>query len=223
MNKNRIVALLLTGMLTFPVLAAPPPPPPESGSPSPEHHRDRKPRRRPPEAPPHGGRHCPPPEPPPERGPERRFRIGPGMWQVFSQLTPEERQAMQKLQREDPEKFREVMSAKADELYRKRQHRHAELQKLAEQCRAAATPEERERLRKLLVEEVEKDFRAHLKANRRQIEDMKRRTARLEQELQRREKNVKAAVDARVEAMIKGENPPRRPDSRGFDRKTLEK
>ena len=216
MNKYRIAALVLTGALTLPLLSAPPPPP-ENDHPQTD-RRGESPNRRPPEAPPHGGRRRPP-----EHVSDRRFRSGPGMWMVFSRLSPEERQAMQKLQREDPEKFLEVMRAKADELYQKHKQRRDELRKLAEQCRSAAAPEEKERLKKQLTCEVEKDFRAHLKANRSQIEDMKRRTARLEQELQRREKNIKKAVDTAVEAMIKGEKPPRRPDSRRFDREPLEK
>lgn len=217
MNKYRIAALVLTGALTLPLLSAPPPPP-KNAPPKTDHRGDENRRRRPPETPPHDGRRRPP-----EHDSDRRFRSGPGMWLVFSRLSPEERQAMLKLQREDPEKFLEVMRAKADELYQKRKQRHDDLHKLAEQCRNAATPEEKERLKKQLAGEVEKDFRAHLKANRSQIEDMKRRTARLEQELQRREKNINEAVSAAVEAMIKGEKPPRRPDSRRFDREPLEK
>jgi len=204
MNKYRIAMLALTGTLTFPLLAAPPPQKPDT--PPPEHRWDERPRRR-----------------PSEHDSDRRFRSGPGMWMVFSRLSQEERQAMLKLQREDPEKFLEVMRAKADELYRKRKQRREDLHKLAEQCRNAAAPEEKARLKKQLAAEVEKDFREHLKANRSQIEDMKRRTARLEQELQRREKNIDKAVGAAVEAMIKGERPPRRPDSRGFHREPLEK
>ena len=208
MYKYCFASLLLTGTLVASAFAAETPPPP----------------------PHHGGLAEPPPPPPPgerrrhpERDPGRRFRNGPGMWQVFSRLTPEERREMLKLQREDPEKFREVMSAKADELYKKRQQRRAELHKLAEQCRNAATPEEKERLKKQLIEEVRKDFLEHLEANRNQIADMKRRTAHLEKELQRREKNMDKAVDTIVGAMIRGEKPPRRPDSRRFDRKPLEK
>lgn len=204
MYKYCFASLLLTGTLAASAIAAEPPsPPPHRGAPA---------------EPPPGGRRRRP-----DRDPGRRFRNGPGMWQVFSRLTPEERREILKLQREDPEKFREVMSAKADELYKKRQQRRAELQKLAEQCRNAATPEEKERLKKQLTEEVRKDFREHLKSNRTQIEDMKRRTARLEKELQRREENMDKAVDVRVDAMIRGEKPPRRPDSRRFDRKPLEK
>jgi len=215
MNNYRIAALVLTGVLAIPLLSAPPS---EKDSPQTDRSVVEKPRREPSDIPPHDGRRRRP-----EHDSNRRFRSGPGMWQVFSRLSPEERQAMLKLQREDPEKFLEVMRAKADELYRKRKQRRADLHKLAEQCRKAAAPEEKERLKKQLTEEVEKDFRAHLKANRSQIEDMKRRTARLEQELQRREKNIKKAVDTAVEAMIKGEKPPRRRDSRGFHREPLEK
>ncbi len=161
--------------------------------------------------------------PPPERDSERRFRFGPGIWQAFSRLEPEERCKMQQLQREDPEKFHEVMRAKADELFAKRRQRREALYKLAEQCRNTATPEEKEQLKRQLTAEVEKDFRAHLAANRRQLEEMKRRTAYLEAELRRREQNCDKAVAARVEAMINGEKPPRMPDSRRFDRKPLEK
>lgn len=205
MYKYCLASLLLVGTLAASVAAEPPPPPvrhyresaTEPPPPPPRHHRGGHDKRR----------H-------PDRDPGRRFRNGPGMWMVFSRLTPAERQEMMKLQREDPEKFREVMSAKAAELYEKRQKRRAELQKLAEQCRNAATPEERERLKKQLTEEVRKDFREHLEANRIQIEDMKRRTEHLEREWQRRKNNMDKAVEASVEAMIRGETPPRRPDSR---------
>ena len=199
MAKHRIMILLLAGTLAVPVAAAP--------SAAPELPKDSPPRR--------------PGEPPHDPG--RRFRSGPGMWQVFSQMTPKERAEMQKLQREDPEQFRKVMNAKADELFKKRQPRRAELHKLAEQCRNAASSEEKERLKKQLTEEVRKDFRRHLEANRKMLEDMKRRAERLEKELQRREKDMDKTVDAIVDAMIKGEKPPRPPDSRRFHHRPLEK
>lgn len=170
----------------------------------------------------------PPPEhrypgPPPDHNPNRRFRSGPGVWQAFSRLTPEERMEMLKLQREDPEKFQEVMRAKADELFRKREERRKALRALAERCREATAPEEKEQLKKELTAEVTKDFSAHLKYNRRQLEEMKRRTARLEEDLERREKNRDQAIAALVEAMISGKMPPHPPESRRFERKELEK
>jgi predicted ATP-dependent protease len=207
MDMNRIAFALFAGLLVGSVAAAPT----ENAAPSPknepavEEHK----------TPPPPGRHRP--------RAERRFRNGPGMWQVFSQLSAEERREMQKLQREDPEKFMELMRQKADELFRKREQRRAELRKLAAQCRDAAAPEERERLKKQLTEEVKKDFLAHLKSNRAQLEDMKRRTERLEKELQRREKNIDKAVEVHVDALIQGKKPPRRPDSRRFNREPLEK
>lgn len=206
MDMNRIAVVLFACLLAGSAAAAPT----ENAAPPPQP----QPAVREPQVPP-PGRHRP--------RADRRFRNGPGMWQVFSQLSEEERREMQKLQREDPEKFMEVMRQKADELFRKREQRRAELQKLAAQCRDAATPDERERLKKQLAEEVKKDFLAHLKSNRAQIEDMKRRTARLEEELQRREKNVDKAVEVHVDALIQGKKPPRRPDSRRFGPKPLEK
>lgn len=159
------------------------------------------------------------PAPPRHPGPgtqERRlrFRNGPGMWMVFSQLSEEERREMEKLQRENPEEFRKIMSEKADKLYREREKRRAELRELAGKCRNAATPEEKANLKKQLAEEVSKDFRRHLEANRKQIGEMKRRTAQLEERLQRREKNMDKAVEDFVNALIEGKAPPRRRNSR---------
>ena len=164
-----------------------------------------------------------PPREKPDRG--RMFGYGPRMWQAFSQLSDEERAALQKLQREDPVKFREVMDAKAEELYQKLQARIAELEALAKACREAKDPQEAQRLREKLTAEVEKDFREHLAANRRHLEEMKRRAQRMESELDLREKKCAEAVQARVEAMIRGEKPPLPPhDHRGkFGKKTLEK
>ena len=206
MYMKRIAVILFAGILTGSAVAEPA----ENGaSPSQPQPGVQAPQTPPP------GRHRP--------RADRRFRNGPGMWQVFSQLSEEERREMQKLQREDPEKFMELMRKKADELFRKREQRREELRKLAARCRDAATPEERERLKKQLAEEVKKDFLAHLKANRAQLEDMKRRTEHLEKELERREKNIDKAVEVHVDALIQGKKPPRRPDSRRFDRKPLEK
>jgi len=173
----------------------------------------------------------PPPPPPSERKapsaplPEsgRRFRNGPGIWQVFSSMEPEERKRMQKLQREDPAKFREIMQAKAEELYRKRLARRAELEALARQCRKTQDEALRAELRKKLVAEVEKDFRKHLQANRRHLADLKHRAASMEKELNRREANCAKAVEARVDAMIRGEKPPRPPESRRLKLEKLEK
>ena len=163
---------------------------------------------------------APRPEPPrekPDRG--RMFGYGPRMWQAFSQLSDEERAALQKLQREDPAKFREVMAAKAEELFKKRQERIRELELLAAKCREAKDPQEAKQLREKLLSEVEKDFREHLAANRRHLEEMKRRAKWMEKELDRREKNRAEAVRARVEAMIRGEKPPRPPHHPGGDGK----
>ena len=149
---------------------------------------------------------CPAKRPPlPENG--RRFRRGPFVWHVFSKLTPEERREMQKLQREDPAKFEEVMQQKAEKLFRDSEQRTAELRELAKRCREATTAEAREELRAKLAAEVEKDFRKRLEENRYHLEELKRQTARMEKDLQRREAKCAEAVNAFTDALIRGGKP----------------
>ena len=152
----------------------------------------------------------------------RKFRSGPGIWQVFSQMEPEERRKMQQLQREDPAKFRELMQAKAEELFRKRQARMAELREMAKKCREAA-PEQREELRAKLLSEVEKDFRAHLASNRRHLAEMKLRAKHMEEELNRREANCSKAVEALVDKLIRDEKIHPMEQKRRRDGERLEK
>lgn len=46
-----------------------------------------------------------------------------------------------------------------------------------------------------------------LEDNKRQLEEMKRRTARLEEELRKREANAEEVIKARAEGLIRGERP----------------
>ena len=202
---KKIVFVCLAGILSpalVPALGAEETPPPERPLPPPEHRDPARP-------------------PLPDSG--RRFLSGPGIWQVFSEMSPEERRKMQKLQREDPAKFRELMQAKAEALFRKRQARMAELRELAKKCREAAAPEQREELRAKLTAEVEKDFRTHLAANRRHLADMKRRAMYMEKELDRREANCTKAVEALVDKLIRDEKIPPMEQKPIRDKERLEK
>ena len=62
----------------------------------------------------------------------RNFNI----WRAFSTLSAQEQQELMKLQRTDPEKFREVMQKKAAEIHAARQARRQKIRQLAEQIRS---------------------------------------------------------------------------------------
>ena len=68
---------------------------------------------------------------PPPRSHGDRGR-GPHLWRAFSELSDEERAAMVKLQREDPEKFREAMHKKVEEIVRREKAERQIIQELAE-------------------------------------------------------------------------------------------
>ena len=126
------------------------------------------------------------------------------MWRAFSQLGSEERATLEKLQREDPEKFRAVLKGKAEELFAAEQKRHAELRQLMAEYKAASSDAAREtakaRIRAMLAE----SFGRHLTENRVRLADMKRRAAELEQEIEKRAANADAIIDAQTDALLEG-------------------
>ena len=146
----------------------------------------------------------PPPSRP--RSPEN-YRRGPGLWRAFTRLPREEQQKLLQLQRSDPERYRKIMHEKADQLYSREAARRQELEKLAEKIRNSDKAAEKEALKTLLREKVKEDFRQRLQDTRRDIEAYKRRTARLEMELSKREKNCDAIVEVILNRHLEGKPP----------------
>jgi len=175
----KMFAIILSGALTVLSLAAAPPD--EHGKPQP----------------PHQG-------PPRHRG---NYGRGPQLWRAFSELSDEERAAMTKLQREDPEKFREAMSKKAEEIIQREKAERQKMQELAEKFKSAKSDEEKAAVKQQLTDLMKKRFTKRLAGNRRQLEAMKRQTVKLEQELDRREKNADKIVSMLVDSLLSGKKP----------------
>lgn len=150
-----------------------------------------------------------PPEQPP-RSPEN-FRRGAGAWRVFSRLSPEEQSELLRLQRTDPERFRAVMAEKADQLYARIIARQRELDDLVRRCRECTDAAEKERLTAELREKLREDFQQRLQDMRRDIEYTRRKAAALETDLNRRESNFDAIIEALLQSKLSGNPPPRPP------------
>lgn len=152
----------------------------------------------------------PPPDgmdsPPPPRKGERRG-LGPSTWRAFARLTEEQRQELLKLQSADPEKFRVKMRELGDALRKEEQARFDELMKLVDRCRSSKDDKEKAALKKQIIGLIRTHYLERLEDNKRQLEEMKRRTERLEEELRKREANAEAVIKARAEALIRGERP----------------
>ena len=141
------------------------------------------------------------------RSPEN-YRRGPGTWRAFSRLSRHEQEELLKLQRSDPEKFRSVMQEKADQLYAAEKKRQQELDELAIQCNKESDPAKKAELKKQLRLKIHEDFLQRLQDTRRDIESNKRRTEMMEKELQKREKNCEAIVDALLEHRLQNKSLP---------------
>lgn len=160
----------------------------------------------PPPPPPQADELLPPPPPPDKQGRKERG-FGPFVWRAFSRLTEQQRQEMLKLQSSDPEQFREKMRELGEALRQEDMKRFAELRKAVERYRASKDEAERAALRKTITEHVRENYMQRLEDNKRQLEEMKRRTKFLEEELAKREANADRVVEVRVESILKGEFP----------------
>ncbi len=152
--------------------------------------------------------------PPPHnsRSPEK-FRRGPGLWKAFSTLSPEEQRELMKIQRQDPEKFKQLMQAKIEVIYQQEQIRRQKQNELVQKYHAEKDPAVREKIKAELRKKINDDFQKRLAANRRDLENNKKRIARMEVELQKREKKRDKIVEAILLNRL-SDNPRPMPDKR---------
>ncbi len=134
-------------------------------------------------------------------------RVQHTIWRAFAELSDEERKAMNELQRNDPEKFREEMNKKAQEIFKAEKLERQQLTDLSKRYLNSKNAEEKEQIKQQTREILRKRFAKRLAANRRQLEAMKRRAARLEAELNKREANTARIIEFQTEAVLNGKPP----------------
>ncbi|MBS1372261.1 MAG: hypothetical protein HPZ91_20140 [Lentisphaeria bacterium] len=149
----------------------------------------------------------PPPPPPQEQQGKKERGFGPSVWRAFSRLTEKQRQELLKLQGSDPEQFRQKMRELGEALRKEDMAKFAELRKAVETYRASKNDRERTALKAKITESVREHYMQRLEDNKRQLEEMKRRTKFLEEELTKREANAPQVIEVRVESILKGEFP----------------
>ena len=143
-----------------------------------------------------------------KRPPRRGFQKAHGIWMAFAELSTEERQAMLKLQREDPEKFRAEMHKLADEFFKAEKARRKELAELVNKYQNTADEKIKTEIHEKITSRVKENFKRRLRQSRMHLDELKKRTEKLEQELDRREKAEDKIVDATVKSIISGKHLP---------------
>lgn len=139
-------------------------------------------------------------------------------WRIFSRLTPAEQKEMMNLQRTDPEKFRAAIHRKAEQIQAEQQLKRQKINELAGKIRNSKDEKETAELRKELHSILKAGFDARLAQMRRNIDVNKKRIARMEAELKKREDNAEAIVNASVDAVISGQKRPPHHNDRKFPR-----
>ena len=145
--------------------------------------------------------------------PPNRFHKSHGMWMAFAELSAEERQAMLKLQREDPEKFRSEMHKLGEEFFKAEKLRRKELAELVEQYKKA-DEKDKAAILENIRKRVSDNFKRRLRQSRIQLNELQQRAEELEKELNRREKAEEKIVDAVVNSIVSGRRPPFAPKKR---------
>ena len=156
--------------------------------------------------------------PMPEKRPYAPGRAGAGrlshhIWRAFGELSDAERKEMMQLQRENPDKFLEVMKKKAEAFFKAEKAERQLLADLVQKYRAEKNKAEKEKIKNEISEILTKRFNKRLALNRKHVESMKKRTQMLEQELDKRAANSEKIINFQLEAMLQGRElrPPRRP------------
>ncbi|MCQ2353288.1 MAG: hypothetical protein MJ033_07400 [Victivallaceae bacterium] len=136
---------------------------------------------------------------------KERFRRGAGMWEVFSQLDETARKDLLKLQREDPEAFRLEMEKRAEKLYQEKWTKRAELQQLIDAYQTTDDAVKKAEIKAQLTQKLSADFDQRLTNHRRQLEEMKRRTAYFEEKLEKRAAEKEKIIEKLAQDFLSGE------------------
>lgn len=154
----------------------------------------------------------------PAMQPERRgdARMSRHIWRAFGELSDAERKQMLQLQRENPAKFQEEMQKKAEAFLEAERTERKQFEDLVQTYRNCKDAAQKQKIKTEIAQMLKKRFNKRLENNRKHIESMKRRTAILEQELDKRAANADKILELQLNAILEGKEirPPRRPERR---------
>ena len=155
---------------------------------------------------------------PPFPGPSGEGRLSRHIWRAFGELSDAERKEMMQLQRENPDKFLEVMKKKAEAFFKAEKAERELLADLVQKYRTEKNKSAKEKIKSEISEILTKRFNKRLALNRKHVENMKKRTQMLEKELDKRAANSEKIIQVQLDAVLEGRElrPPRRP-FRGAD------
>ena len=142
-----------------------------------------------------------------KRPPRPGFQKAHGTWMAFAELSAEERQAMLKLQREDPEKFRIEMHKLAEKFFKAEKLRRKEFAELVNKYKSTSDDKIKSEIHEQIKSRVKENFKRRLRQSRMHLDELKKQVKVLENELDIREKAEDKIVEATVNNIVSGKPP----------------
>lgn len=128
--------------------------------------------------------------------PKRTSYTQASMWRAFTRLSQDEQRELLKLQRTDYKRYLEIMQNKADKLDAQEKAKKLDLDELAKKYHMATVQAEKDLIKAEFRRKLKEDYLQRLQDTRQDIDSYKRRITQLESEVQKREKNCDAIVEA---------------------------
>ena len=155
----------------------------------------------PPPPPPSEAKDAPTQDPVKEQKWRENRRLMQATWRAFGALDQASRAELMKLQANDPEAFRARMNKLGSERMAKENANIDELRRLAASYKAAGD-DEKQRIKTRIGEIVRAQYFERLEENRRQLEETKKRAARIEAELNLRSAKADETIAALIDTIV---------------------
>ncbi len=127
-----------------------------------------------------------------------------GLFRKFiSELSPEDLERLKKLNKENPEAFREEIRKKLESKRSESEGQNKQASELAEKFRKADADKEKVKIKNELRDSVKDEFEKKMEINRKRLEQAEKQLSEFKVKLDERKKKADEIIDGRVNDLLK--------------------
>jgi len=133
----------------------------------------------------------------------KNLLFDPSFKQYLDSISPSEKARLKELYQQDPDKFREEISARVIEFKKQENSQQQAINAVADKYRKAQTAEEKQKYLNQLKELSRKEFNRNLEKSKNQLENLEKRVNTLRQTYENRKKNADKIVNDQIEYLTR--------------------